>query len=362
VARYAVLPAPGRVVVRERPVPEPPPEGAVLAVEVCGVCGTDVELFDGDLEGTAFPVVPGHEPVGRIHSIRPEAARRWGVAEGDRVAMLSTLRCGRCDGCRLGRSCADVGPGLPNYGFRPPDEHGGMWGGFGTHLTLPSTASFVPMSESVPLPAASLFNALANGYEWTVEVGGVAAGDRVVVFGPGPRGLACVVAARDAGAGFVGVVGLAGDADRLAAASSLGADATVVVGGRPVAEQVVDAFGSEADVVIDATPRSLDVPDACVRVARRGATVVLAGLKGRGRTAPLPVDLVVDRQLSLRGAPSKGRAATAAAVARLERGDAAVTSMATHGYGLDRLEEAIGVAAGRTTVGGVRALHVRVEP
>ncbi len=74
--------------IREFPIPDPPPGGAVLQVEAVGLCGSDVAQFAG-IElvpgACAFPVVPGHETVGRVAKLAPDAT--LGVAEGDRVAV-----------------------------------------------------------------------------------------------------------------------------------------------------------------------------------------------------------------------------------------------------------------------------------
>ena len=70
---------------------ERPPIGeddALLRIEACGICGTDVESFDGGFP-LRYPVIPGHEPVGRIEQIGPRAAGRWEVEAGDRVVLQS---------------------------------------------------------------------------------------------------------------------------------------------------------------------------------------------------------------------------------------------------------------------------------
>ena len=64
---------------------------ALLRIEACGICGSDYEQYDGAQppheDYTSFPVVPGHEPLGRIEEIGARAKQRWGVTEGDRVAV-----------------------------------------------------------------------------------------------------------------------------------------------------------------------------------------------------------------------------------------------------------------------------------
>src|SRR5215469_15953926 len=86
VARALVLEAPRHLVVREFAVPVIGDEDALVRVAACGLCGTDHEQYTGELAG-GFAFVPGHETVGTIEAIGSRAARRWGVAEGDRVAV-----------------------------------------------------------------------------------------------------------------------------------------------------------------------------------------------------------------------------------------------------------------------------------
>ena len=85
-ARALVLEKPRALVPRELPVPGHSDDDAVLRVEACGLCGTDHEQYTGHLP-TGYAFVPGHETVGVIEQIGDAAARRWGVAAGDPVAV-----------------------------------------------------------------------------------------------------------------------------------------------------------------------------------------------------------------------------------------------------------------------------------
>src|SRR3954470_18211319 len=97
-ARALVLESPRHLVERTLALPEVGDADALLRVEACGLCGTDHEQYTGHLPGPgAF--VPGHETVGVIERIGPGAATRWGVAEGDRVAVEVFQSCRTCDAC-----------------------------------------------------------------------------------------------------------------------------------------------------------------------------------------------------------------------------------------------------------------------
>jgi threonine dehydrogenase-like Zn-dependent dehydrogenase len=357
-ATFVVQTAPETYELRDAPLPDIGPDDALLAVEACGVCGTDVEVFEGVL-GTRFPIIPGHEPLGRILAIGDNARRRWAVAEGDRVAVHSTLTCGRCRTCRAGlRGC--TAPEFADstiYGFRSPDVAPGLWGGFSTHLYLAPEAIIVPMSPSVSVAAASLFNVMSNGVDWVLDVGGARAGMTVAILGPGPRGLASVIAAQATGAGPIAVTGLPSDRDRLDLALELGADHAIEVTGESVVDDVVGALGEAPDLVVDCTPMSLSsVTDAVLMAARKG-TVVLAGMKGPKGLAPIPVDIVATKQLTIKGAVSRSLTSMEHAIALIESGRWPFERFASDYFPLERAAEGV-----RALIGDDKPIHVRIEP
>ena len=84
--------------VREYPFPQIPPDAGVLMVEAAGVCGSDWKSYQSD-----GPVrIMGHENVGHVYRIGSVAARRWGLHEGDRVALELFVVCLTCEQCRSG--------------------------------------------------------------------------------------------------------------------------------------------------------------------------------------------------------------------------------------------------------------------
>ena len=357
-ATFVVQTAPETYELRDAPLPSVGPDDALLAVEACGVCGTDVEVFEG-LLGTKFPIVPGHEPLGRIIAIGDNARRKWAVSEGDRVAVHSTLTCGRCRTCRAGlRGC--TAPEFADstiYGFRSPEVAPGLWGGFSTHLYLAPEAILVPMSPDVSVAAASLFNVMSNGVDWVLDVGGARAGMAVAILGPGPRGLASVIAAKATGAGPIAVTGLPSDRDRLDLALEMGADHAVEVTGESVVDDVVSALGEAPNLVVDCTPMSLSsVTDAVVMAGRKG-TVVLAGMKGPKGLAPIPVDAVAGKQLTIKGAVSRSLTSMEHAIALIESGRWPFERFASDTFPLEKAADGV-----RSLIGDDKPIHVRIEP
>jgi threonine dehydrogenase-like Zn-dependent dehydrogenase len=239
----------------EFPLPEIGPEDALLRIEACGICGTDYELYVGALPGP-FPMIPGHESVGLIEQIGDVAAKRWGVDRGDRVAVEAILPCGRCPECKARRHslCRGKG-GIPSgYGFISTSKPPSLWGGYAEYMYLDPQSIVHRMSQDVPAELAVLFNPLGAGFRWAVEMAGTKAGDTVAVLGPGQRGLASVIACREAGAGCIIVTGLAADERKLALARRFGAHHTIdVTTENPLARVREITDGRMADVVVDVT-------------------------------------------------------------------------------------------------------------
>ena len=95
--------APDAVEVREVDEPSLDPGGAILRVQACGVCGTDVRTFFNGDPTAPPPWVLGHEPVGILERVGPDAELPPDVREGERVFLGSILTCGECRWCVDGR-------------------------------------------------------------------------------------------------------------------------------------------------------------------------------------------------------------------------------------------------------------------
>ena len=99
--RAAVLVEPKTLEAREFARPAIGADDALLRIEACGICGSNYEKYEGAQpqheDYSPYPVIPGHEPLGVIEEIGANARARWGVAEGDRVAVRSGYGCGRCE-------------------------------------------------------------------------------------------------------------------------------------------------------------------------------------------------------------------------------------------------------------------------
>jgi len=360
--RAAVQVAPGQLELREFPRPKTGADDGLLRVEANGICGSDVETFRGHLGGPRPAFIPGHEPLGIIEEIGDRAAERWGVQAGDRVAVEVIVPCRACQDCLTGRYqfCRNRRYG---HGVTGIDTEPTLWGGLAEYMYISPTSVLHKMDKTLPTELAAMYNSLGAGVRWACHLGGVGLGDTVLVLGAGQRGIAAVVAARAAGAGTIIITGLEADAHKLAVAREFGADHTVVVDGdnaENIVSRVEEITGGEmADVVLELTPLAAGPVSDALLAARRGGTVVLAGLKGN-REIPVRTDLIINRALTVRGAFGVDSKGMADAIALIESRRFPLERMHTHTFGLDDAALAIRTLGGE--VPGEHAIHVSVQP
>ncbi len=363
-SRAVVQTGVGSFEVHEFGLPEIGPDEALMRMELCGICGSDIEQYDGRFEEmgwTEGPTIPGHEPLGIIEQIGERAARRWGVGLGDRVAVEPLIPCGECEACREGQRTRCSGWGrMYSYGLLGTDVEPQLLGGYSEYLYLHPNTVLHKMPLEMPATVAVLFNPLAAGVRWATTTPDLALGDTIVILGAGQRGLACVIAARAAGAGKIIVTDLARSADKLEFARELGAHGTIVADEEDVVARVMDLTGGRgADVVVDVTPVATQPILDAVDFVRNGGTIVLSGVKGGPRTA-LDTDEMVRKSITMRGVFTVDSPAYRRAIALLEHGGQPFERIHTASYGLERAEEAIHHLAGR--LDGPPAVHVAIAP
>ena len=325
----AVLTEPRKFDYREVAIPEIAADDGVLRMEAAGLCGTDYEQYDGRLGASGrgiFPIVPGHEIFGWVDRAGPDALKRWGVREGDRVIVETSIGCGACRYCKDNRTVLcdnNMGYGL-RMGFDVPPH---LWGGYASHLYLHPRTRLHRAPDDIPTDVLSLFNPLSNAVRWAGERPQTRAGDTVVITGPGQRGLLSVVVARQIGAEQVIVTGTGADTRRLELARELGADATVDVDREDPVERVLALTGGRgADVVVDVSAHATEPLLQAVDMVRKGGNVVVAGLKTDNALNNLytdklvfPRDFPARRALVRLGRYGKGDRHPEAALARSGR-------------------------------------------
>jgi alcohol dehydrogenase len=325
-AAALVLTEPRRLEPRDLPLADLRPGEAWLRVEACGLCGTDHEQYTGALPIGA-PFIPGHEIVGTVEEITPDAEAARDLNPGDRVAVEVFQACGACEPCRAGASMLCTRHGLRDmYGGTPLDVPPALWGGYATHVVVTRDARVHLVPSALDPVDATLFNPLGAGIRWAVRLPRLEPGATVAILGPGIRGLCALVAARDAGAAAVLVAGSGPrDEQRLAWARDLGAVTVDVAEEDPVAALRRET-GQLADLVVDVTAAAPEAFGQALALARPGGTVVVAGTRGTALVERFNPDLLVFKELRLLGARGVDSEAYAAAL-RLLADDTRLTRL-----------------------------------
>ncbi|MFG2693070.1 S-(hydroxymethyl)mycothiol dehydrogenase [Kitasatospora sp. NPDC048407] len=268
-------------------VPDPGPGEAVVKVQACGVCHTDLHYREGGINDE-FPFLLGHEAAGVVEAVGEGVDN---VVPGDFVILNWRAVCGRCRACRRGR---------PQYCFATHNAKQKMTLEDGTELspalgigafaekTLVAAGQCTKVDpEASPAAAGLLGCGVMAGLGAAINTGQVGRGDSVAVIGCGGVGNAAVMGARLAGASRI----IAVDVDERKLVTARGLGATHTVNSREI--DAVEAIreltgGNGADVVIDAVGRPETYKQAFYARDLAG-TVVLVGVPTPEMTLELPL-------------------------------------------------------------------------
>ena len=270
-------------------VPDPGPGEALVKVQACGVCHTDLHYREGAINDE-FPFLLGHEAAGTVEAVGDGVI---GLAPGDYVIIAWRAPCGECRSCRRGR---------PWYCFasRNATQPMTLADGSGTALspalgigafaekTLVAAGQCVPVDRRARPEAAGLIGCgVMAGFGAAVNTGGVRQGDTVAVIGCGGVGNAAIAGAALAGARVV--IGVDVDPHKLEHATRFGATHTVDSRSTDAVEAIRELTGGfGADVVIEAVGRPETWKQAFFARDLAG-TVVQVGVPDPTMTVDLPL-------------------------------------------------------------------------
>ena len=283
--RAVVYSAPRQFEVLTVPTPEPRVGEVRLAVEMAGMCGTDLHIHDGGFF-SKYPLTPGHEIVGRVDSLGEAVG---GIAVGQRVAADNTVLCGYCASCRRDEPlfCRN----FYSLGVNGP-------GAFAEFVIVRAEKCFP--ADDLSLNTAVMTEPTACAVHG-MDVLDLRPGSQVLVFGAGPTGLVLAQLLVHGGAARVTVA--APTEFKLALARAYGVDATVQMDRAnpaaslaPLHDDAPDGY----DVVVEATGAT-GVGELCLQLARDGGTVLVYGMADERSILPVHPYEIFRRQLTVKG-------------------------------------------------------------
>jgi L-iditol 2-dehydrogenase len=337
--------------IEEIPKPDCPPDGLMLKMVACGICGTDARTyFNGD-ERARPPWVLGHEVGGIVEEVGEQAREEVDVQEGDRIHVISTLGCGRCEYCRMGLENLCIHRELLGYYPHP--------GGYAEYMPIHRVAlrNVMKVPDDVPLEHATLTDPLSDALNG-VERLKVKLGNTAVVIGAGPIGTMQAQMIRDSGVQKVIVVEI--NKQRLDLSRSvLGEDRMIYLG--PDAGDIVGAVSDEtngrgAECIIVACSSNQAQEDALRMAKKRGRIVYFGGLPKTKPTISFASNYLHYGELEIYGAYASTYKQQQMALAMIRSGTLSADKYITH---VIPLEE---IAKGFEYIQTGQALKVVVKP
>ncbi|MFC6487870.1 zinc-dependent alcohol dehydrogenase [Nitratireductor sp. GCM10026969] len=343
-----VLGEPGELDLVDKPVPAPSKAEVLVRIDAVAICATDLEIIHhgppAQIEG-GLPFnknfTPGHEYMGTVVALGPGVDE---YAIGDRVTVEIHAGCGQCKRCREGMytSCHNYGK---NYG---EVDKGHRANGFTTdggfcEYQVNNINTLVHVADTMSDEEATLVVTAGTAMYGLTELGGLVAGESVVVSGPGPIGLLGAAVAKALGAHPVILTGTRDN--RLEIGKRLGADHVVNVRKEDPVEAVRRLTdGQGVDYVVECSGAPNAVNEAA-RMLNRGGKLCLAAFPSDA--VPVDVAYLVRNNIYVFGIRGEGKSAThrAEAFMRQKRFDASLIH--THTFQMEDLKEALRYAKDR---------------
>lgn len=333
--RAAVTRSPGDIVIDDIAEPGPPRAGRIVVrPETVGICGSDLHLFSGHIAALSgardfFPRIQGHEIAAVVHELGPDVPDACPHLEpGMRVAVMPETRCGHCYPCRTGRSNVCVQLRL-----------------VGVHLDG-GLAEFLDVKASAVFPAGDLdagCTAFAEPMSIAVHAlrrAGPTAGEKVLILGAGPIGLAAVLAAI-----AVGLEPMVADPDPHRRALALALGAVGQAWGEPADLRAATMDWTQGDgppLVIEASGAESALALATELVSHAGRIVMVGMSAG---AAPLRPGVFPDKEIDVLGSSTACPPDFGEAVRLVAEHRTLVSKLLTHQFPLSATAEAFRFAA-----------------
>ena len=337
--KAAVYLGPEKLEIREVEKPSCKAGEALIKVKACAICGTDVRIYYHGQANVKPPHIIGHEIAGVVEQA---GAGVKGVAEGDRVTVVTSVGCGKCRFC---------GKGYYNL-CNETKALGYFWpGGFAEYVLIPeksvSQNSIIKIPDGISFETASIIEPLScciNGQEYLK----IEKGDFVVVFGCGPIGIMHAELARAQGASKVAIIDVS--EDKLELGRKFNGFVLVNSAKEDPVKKVLEMTRNEgADVIIVAAGSGKAQQQALEMAAKKARLSYFAGLPKESPTIEFNSNTLHYREISVYGAFASHGAQYRKAAELIEKGLIDASKMITHFYPLEKIEEAIrAVKSGKT--------------
>ena len=295
---YAVIESGKPLQEIELPTPEPTGTQVLIEVTHCGVCHSDLHIWDGYYDvgggqkmsladrGVKLPLAMGHEIVGRVRKLGPDA-HGLGAAEGDLRIVYPWLGCGHCEKCLADEdNMCQVGAALGVF----------QNGGYGSHVVAPHPRHLVDPGTLDPAVAATYACSGITVFSAIKKVMPMPPDEPIVVVGAGGLGLNAIAILK--ALGHRNIVSVDVTDEKLAAATKAGATSTVNASGDGATQRIIEAGGGQVEAVIDLVNGTATAKFA-FGALRKGGKLIQVGLFGGELMLPLPV--MAMRALTVRG-------------------------------------------------------------
>jgi L-iditol 2-dehydrogenase len=346
--RAWVLGNPEQLTLVQKPVPVPAKAEILVRIDAVAICATDLEIMQ---HGTPAKIqgglpfnknwTPGHEYMGTVAALGP------GVDEfriGERVTVEIHAGCGQCKRCRQGMYTSCLNYGL-NYGDVDKGHRANGFttdGGFAEYA-VNNINTVIHVPDDMSDEEATLVVTAGTSMYGLTELGGLVAGESVVVTGPGPIGLLAVAVAKALGAAPVILSGTR--EGRLEIGRKLGADRTVNVREDNIVDVVKEMTGGYgADYIVECAGTETAVNEAALMVNRGGKIFLAAFPHEKVLT---DIAQIVRNNVYVYGIRGEGKSATHRAMALMSAKRFDATLIHTHTFALDNLPMALHYARNR---------------
>jgi alcohol dehydrogenase len=280
-----------RLSMRELPIPHLERHEALVRIECCTVCGSDLHTVKGTRKEKS-PSILGHEAIGRVADLGSPPLRDIAGAAlriGDRVTWSTSCSCGSCDRCTTGlpQKCRT----LAKYGHEVAEGRLALSGGLAQYIVLRSGSAVVKVVDNISADVLCPANCATATVACSIRYAGSIANQRVLIIGAGMLGLTATAMVHSLGATEIVVVDT--QASRLETASRFGATQTI---------EAADLLKTEKrfDIVFEFSGSSDSISAAC-ELSDVGARVILVGTVMPSPPVALDPELIVRRCLSIRG-------------------------------------------------------------